>query len=56
MDRIRKIINIIIALVIAIFGVWIVISYIDVMWYQMSGGTSHCWNMFNIVIDLGNRR
>lgn len=33
-------------------AVWIVASYINVLRFQMEGGTDAAWNIFNIALSL----
>ena len=56
MKNLSRVIKIILIVLVLLISAWFIISYIDVMWYQMDGGTPHMWNLFNIVIDLGESR
>ena len=47
-----KFIKLILFSLLTIFVVWNVVSYIDIMLYQLRGGTDHPWNIFLLIDNI----
>lgn len=45
-----KIIKALFRSVIFIFLFWFIVSYIDIVIYNLDGGSDHMWNLFYIVM------